>query len=122
MKVNSKDQVVFLVDVDDTLLDNDAAQNHLPSAHEAELRPAGCRPLLEYFPGTVRGARLCRLSRRSATLSFGEPARSPSFADVLLFAGLSFPRSALPARSRCPHASAKQWQDEKKMMHLDAFQ
>jgi predicted secreted acid phosphatase len=48
--MTSQKRVVFLLDLDDTLLDNDTAQDEYLQ-HKVPLRPTGGRALLDYFPG-----------------------------------------------------------------------
>ena len=90
--------IVFLFDVDNTLLDNDRVQadlrRHLASSYGAAARDRYWADLR----GAAQRARLCRLSRRAAALSARGPARPAPAADVELAGRLSVRR---PALSRC---------------------
>ena len=68
--------LVFLFDVDNTLLDNDQVQRDLKVAPGAAFRREGTRPLLGAVRGIARGARLFRLPRRAGALPDRGPARS----------------------------------------------
>ena len=93
--------VVFLFDVDNTLIFNDQIIADLEEYLSAEVG-AGRAGLLEILRGVARGAGLRRLSRRPATLSRRLSAR---VAPALRFAvphQLSVRQPAFSAGARCP--------------------
>ena len=90
----SPDDVVFLFDVDNTLLDNDHVTADLRGRLESGVRRRERRSLLGDLRGAARRARLCGLPRRAAALP--EPTRRGDDAEHRL---LRSPRSSSTTRS-----------------------
>ena len=90
--------IVFLLDVDNTLLDNDGIQQDLKDHLERAYGRRRSRSLLEDPGGPVRGTRLSRLSRRLAALSCRTSPRSRAPGDVVLSHRLSIRRPTVPIR------------------------
>src|SRR6516164_11052670 len=94
--------IVFLVDVDNTLLDNDGIQqdlkDHLERAYGRDVRDRYWR-ILEDPRGSVLRTRLPRLSGSLAALSRRASTRSGASVDVRLPDRLPFRWSAVPM---CP--------------------
>ena len=97
---------VFLLDVDNTLLDNDAViedlRRHLVEAFGAGVRSA----LLGDLRAAARRARLRRLSRRAAALPRRASARAARAADLAVPAALPVREPRLSRRARCHRAPA----------------
>ena len=100
--------IVFLVDVDNTLLDNDRVRSDLRRDLEREFGARRARSLLGDSGAAVRRARLSRLPGRAAALSRSSsrerPAaccRCPRFLVDYPFADRALSRRARRARSAC---------------------
>ena len=70
--MSSVDEIVFLLDVDNTLLDNDRVQEDLRDHLERELGRASRDRYWSIFEELRERARLCGLSRCAATLLVGQ--------------------------------------------------
>ena len=79
-----KNRIVFLFDVDNTLLDNDRVAADLKRHLVREVGTDCAGALLGHLRGTARRARLCRLPRRAAALPRRAPAR-PHLLEVSSF-------------------------------------
>ena len=89
--------IVFLLDVDNTLLDNDGIQQDLKD-HLERAYGRDARSLLENPGRPVLGTRLPRLSRTIATLSRRASLRSRAPGDVILSDRLSIRGPSVPIR------------------------
>ena len=89
--------IVFLFDVDNTLLNNDRVQADLDVHIGVEHGAVARNRYWEIFEALRRRTGLCRLSGCAGTLPAGGDARSAVAADVELAGGLSVRRAAVSA-------------------------
>src|SRR5262245_20449073 len=99
MNAQQPEQLLFLLDVDNTLLDNDQIQRSKCSL-DRSLRSRSVRPILEHSGTTANRAGLYRFSRGTTTLSRRIPSRPAHFRNVLISDRLSVRRPALSQGTR----------------------
>ena len=99
--------VTFLVDVDNTLLDNDRIRERHRGAPRSGVRLRRGRPLLDDPGAPLRRARIPRLPRRRAGVVGGRRARSASArASRATCSTTRSPTGSTPARSTCSRGFA----------------